>query len=554
MKTIHLFSGLCLFLLAMVTASPVLAATLSPAVTCPPTCSCLSSAEAAKINAPGLCGGRQIVCGSDEKNGKYCYEKPASAAATPQIIVTGYHVITTTPTTVPAAATGLHAGTPQTTAVPVADTTRIAVQAACGAGCTCLGAEMAVSAGYKRCSTGPAACGSDPAGQLMYCYSTGPVGVITPPGDLPAPMLVPAVISTTSSPAAAVPMTLSKRDIALAKLTGSSLPQSSTPSRLESCNGSLVNTWTDPANCGSCGAFCAEGLVCGMGQCIRSTGGSNMQSPCSAFQIQCNGTCRSYLHDNENCGACGNRCGVFETCCTGRCTNTNADPANCHDCGTVCGANAACSYGLCTCTGNTTQCGTRCVDPRTDSDNCGGCNLRCRGGETCCNGICTNTSRDLYNCGTCNHFCEMPYTCADGRCLDIATSEEHCGMNGDWCGRSDEICCAGNCINRTSDNHNCGACGNDCGFGVACCSGTCMPVSSFNNDPDNCGSCGNECFHAGTGSGLVYESCCNGRCTDTGWDDSNCGRCGTECPWYAPYCTDGYCYTLGDMILMILAG
>jgi hypothetical protein len=82
---------------------------------------------------------------------------------------------------------------------------------------------------------------------------------------------------------------------------------------------------------------------------------------------------------------------------------------------------------------------------------------------------------------------------------------------------------------------------------VACCSGTCMPVSSFNNDPDNCGACGNECGYG--------ESCCGGRCTDTGWDDSNCGRCGNECPWYAPYCMDhGYCYSIGDMILLMLAG
>jgi hypothetical protein len=52
------------------------------------------------VQTPGLCGGKQQICASDGKNDKYCYQKPVTTTTVvPSIIVTGYHVFTTTPTT-----------------------------------------------------------------------------------------------------------------------------------------------------------------------------------------------------------------------------------------------------------------------------------------------------------------------------------------------------------------------------------------------------------------------------------------------------------------------
>ncbi|MDD1683861.1 MAG: hypothetical protein LUO98_08515, partial [Methanoregula sp.] len=90
-----LLSYIVLLILVSLAAVPVLAAT----VNCPSSCSCLLPAEAAKINTPGLCGGKQLVCAVDAKeNEKYCYEKPATTTTTvvPQIIMTGYQLFTTT--------------------------------------------------------------------------------------------------------------------------------------------------------------------------------------------------------------------------------------------------------------------------------------------------------------------------------------------------------------------------------------------------------------------------------------------------------------------------
>jgi hypothetical protein len=155
MKTIYLFSGLCLFLLALVTTSPVLAATLSPAVaSCPPDCSCLLPAEAAKINTPGLCGGKQTICGSDGKIEKYCYAKPATTTTTvvPQIIVTGYQLFTTTPAPVPVT---------------------------CPAGCSCTTLEDGEKNGLSLCGGTMTLCGYDKTQKPQYCH--------TPPVTIPSP-------------------------------------------------------------------------------------------------------------------------------------------------------------------------------------------------------------------------------------------------------------------------------------------------------------------------------------------------------------------------------
>ena len=153
-------SCVCLLLLVSLAAVPVLAAT----VTCPSSCSCLLPAEAAKINTPGLCGGKQQVCAVDtQKNEKYCYTKPVTiTTVVPQLIVTGYTLVTTTPTTVP---------------VPVS----------CPPGCSCYTLEDGKKNGIALCSSKKTLCGYAADQQPKYCHGT-PVTVTTAPTTVPVPV------------------------------------------------------------------------------------------------------------------------------------------------------------------------------------------------------------------------------------------------------------------------------------------------------------------------------------------------------------------------------
>ena len=176
MRIKFFYFSLCLLLLVSLAAAPVLAATLSSTGTCPSSCSCLLPAEAAKINTPGLCGGKQTVCGSDGKTTKYCYLKPVTTTTVvPQFIVTGYHVITPT-TTVPAFVK-------------------------CSPDCSCEYEPDGQRRHLTLCGGSQYLCGMDHNGVPKYCYVRPPdrpsnaTTVITvTPGMLPA--------TTTPTPAA----------------------------------------------------------------------------------------------------------------------------------------------------------------------------------------------------------------------------------------------------------------------------------------------------------------------------------------------------------------
>jgi hypothetical protein len=134
----------------LLAAAPALAAI----VLCPSGCSCLLPAEAAKINTPGLCGGKQMVCGGDAKNEKYCYERPVTTTTVvPLIIVTGYQLFTTTPTTGP-------------------------VLSSCPAGCSCYTLEDGKKNALPLCGGTQILCGYTPNKQPKYCHGT-PVTVTT---------------------------------------------------------------------------------------------------------------------------------------------------------------------------------------------------------------------------------------------------------------------------------------------------------------------------------------------------------------------------------------
>jgi hypothetical protein len=49
--------------------------------------------------------------------------------------------------------------------------------------------------------------------------------------------------------------------------------------------------------------------------------GDTTSNPCSATQVQCNGTCTDTTMDPLNCGACGKACGMKESCTNGMCVS-----------------------------------------------------------------------------------------------------------------------------------------------------------------------------------------------------------------------------------------
>jgi hypothetical protein len=119
------------------------------------------------------------------------------------------------------------------------------------------------------------------------------------------------------------------------------------------CGTSCVDTDTDPANCGGCGAPCASGEVC-------------------------------------SAGTCGVTCLGGSTLCGTSCVDTDTDPANCGGCGAPCPSGQVCGGGTCSlvCTGGTTLCGSVCTNTSFDPANCGGCGRPCGASEACSGGAC----------------------------------------------------------------------------------------------------------------------------------------------------------------------
>lgn len=129
------------------------------------------------------------------------------------------------------------------------------------------------------------------------------------------------------------------------------------------CNGTCVDTTSDPAHCGGCGLACDDGQACSEGSC----------TVCEVPTMPCEGACVDTTHDPAHCGGCGNACGPAQLCalgqcvdecppptmsCEGVCIDVGSDEANCGMCGTVCAADETCSGGQCSapadpCTNNT---------------------------------------------------------------------------------------------------------------------------------------------------------------------------------------------------------
>jgi Cys-rich repeat protein len=190
------------------------------------------------------------------------------------------------------------------------------------------------------------------------------------------------------------------------------------------CGGRCVDTTSDAANCGACGASCG-------GAHAAATCEASMCKPaaCQAGWGDCDADaangCEANLHaDAANCGSCGRACSLANayTGCSDGCYL------------------AACKFGFDDCNNNE---GDGCETAvSSDPKNCGGCGAACKpfahasticGAGQCMLGACqqgwfdcdgdpkngceANLSFDSKNCGACGKVCDQQNpACAQGQC------------------------------------------------------------------------------------------------------------------------------------------
>jgi len=312
---------------------------------------------------------------------------------------------------------------------------------------------------------------------------------------------------------------------------------------------------------GDCGEStpCPAGEVCAGGHCTsRSCDGTSdfCALPGGERGTCCGAKCTDTGGDSDNCGSCGAICPAGSVCGNdgnGNCTLPDSSAPACP--AVPCPAGAICAFnGSC----------VRLGDCSSASPGQPSCSLSLVKGGTCCNGLCTDLNEDPNNCGLCGIACPSgicaPYfenfRFADyvgietSSCLPVGQSNDclaSCGPDT-FCflgacipvsfgygpclavdGTVGFSCPNGVCAHARDDSQNCGACGNACPPGVACVAGACA------GSVCGIGRWGNFCGDAGE------RTCCPGAdCTDTQTDSLNCGNCGWECP-PGTRCDQGIC-------------
>ncbi len=307
----------------------------------------------------------------------------------------------------------------------------------------------------------------------------------------------------------------------------------------------LQDLFTDPANCGACGAACAvaHGTPgCEAGVCVLS-GCDPGYADCDGDAVTgCEYAASGFQTDASNCGLCGNVCTAPNGtvgCVASKCSLV-ACPATAADCNGD--AFDGCEYdvaGFSTDSANCGACGAVCALSNASSEcAAGACGIvACEPGYLDCNGAASDGCEreeasmelDVDNCGACGHVCTMDHgtpACASGLCTLSACDAGYANCNLDL---SDG--CEFDASRFNSDDANCGGCGVSCamaGGTGACVGGACQVVGcdagfyDCNGDPsDGC---------------EVADA-------DLATDTQNCGACGVVCsdPSYASVCNAGVC-------------
>ncbi len=266
------------------------------------------------------------------------------------------------------------------------------------------------------------------------------------------------------------------------------------------CDGTCVDTGSDPSNCDGCGNVCPLGAICRSSFC--STG--KAQATCFDGGCPPGLACAGgYFCGTLSCaaGEMGGLCALPATpsqaglCCGGACFNALSDDLNCGVCGRICAdggfcvdrdcqPNPSCADSRAGLTCRLTEsrlgscCGATCLDFATDPWNCGACGEGCPVDGTCLAGGCVSPDGGAESCAKDDGgaFCPTGTLCVGGGCLSPVCVE---GGSGARCGIGDAgepsvgMCCDGGCVDPMSDSHNCGGCGIECRSGI--CDGGCLP-------------------------------------------------------------------------------
>jgi hypothetical protein len=141
------------------------------------------------------------------------------------------------------------------------------------------------------------------------------------------------------------------------------------PEGQAACGGVCIDITADSANCGGCGFVCAGGESCSSGVCLAPAPSSDLK--CAAQGLtNCGGYCSNTYSDSANCGTCGNSCAPGAICSSGVCQG------GCLVLGSQCvyGVNeccgGACLNGICQCSPSRDVCsnGGTCCSGACGSD------------------------------------------------------------------------------------------------------------------------------------------------------------------------------------------
>lgn len=318
--------------------------------------------------------------------------------------------------------------------------------------------------------------------------------------------------------------------VPMCPLTTCTLPWATCPSTQFPC---ATNLLTDDENCGGCGIRCGgtnavtnSKWICVDGKC---------QFSCAPTYADCDGDatngCETRLiHNEENCGSCGNKCPAGWVCdteertcvdpcvknglpdkCFGICTNLKIDDDNCGVCLTKCDplgpnlpaltadmyygcVNAECGVPKCSdpdarnCNGDLKDgcevrihtnehcaaCGDACAPGKTCTDSGLGWMCLCDDGQTLCGEMgCRRLDDDPSSCGGCGYRCpglDAPHF--EARCMSGSCG----GKCEDGYADCDELMANGCEVNTRVDNRNCGGCGNACLPDQVCFQGKCQVI------------------------------------------------------------------------------